>query len=112
MKHALTTGTFQDDFSLDQRCFFGPKKSKFRGKTRSLLWKGEFDILSKPGRIFRRIIKVNFWTVQVKIGTVQDNNSTKSSELVGQYMVIFQQIKLNCGYVQVEIGIRGPVEQI
>ncbi len=49
---------------------------------------GEFDIISKSGRIFRQI-KVNFWTVQVKIGTVQDNDSIKSSELVGQYMMIF-----------------------
>jgi hypothetical protein len=68
--------------------FLGPKKLKFRGKTRSLLRKGEFDIISKSGGFFRQI-KFIFWTVQVQIGTVQDNDSTKSSELVGQYMMIF-----------------------
>ncbi len=66
----------------------GPKKSKFRGKTRPLLRKGEFDIISKSGGFFRQI-KVNFWTVPVKIGTVQENDLTKSSELVGQYMMTF-----------------------
>jgi hypothetical protein len=68
--------------------FMGHKKSKIKGKTRSLLRKGDFDIVSKSGHIFRQI-KVNFRTVQVKIGTVQDNDSTKSSEIVGQYMMIF-----------------------
>ncbi len=100
MKSELTTGTFQDGFSLDLRCFGGHNKSKFKSKTRSLSLKGEFDIIS---RVFRQI-EVNFWTVQVKFGTVQDNDLTKSGEILGQYMMIFQQIKLNCGYVQVEIG--------
>ncbi len=77
----------------------GHKKSNIKGKTRSLLRKGEFDIISKSGQIFRQI-KVNFWTVQVKIGTVQDNDSTKSGIILGQYMIN----KLNCGYVQIEIG--------
>jgi hypothetical protein len=67
--------------------FWDLKSQKFRGKTRSLLRKGEFDIISKSGQIFQWI-KVNFRKVQVKIGTVQDNDSTKSSELVGQYMMI------------------------
>ena len=35
--------------------------------------------------------------------TVQDNNSTKLGEIFGQYIMILKQIKLKCGYVQVEI---------
>ncbi len=31
----------------------------------------------------------DFWTVQFEIGTVQDNDSTKSSAFVGQYMMVF-----------------------
>jgi hypothetical protein len=47
---------------------------------------------------------VKFWTVQVEIGTEQDADSTKSGKILGQYMMIFQQNKLNFGYVRVEIG--------
>ena len=52
MKNELTTRTFQDDLSLNQRCFLGHNKPKFRGKTRSLLQKGEFDIKSKSRQVF------------------------------------------------------------
>jgi hypothetical protein len=34
-------------------------------------------------------LHVNFRTVQAEIGKVQDNDSTKSSEIVGQYMMVF-----------------------
>jgi hypothetical protein len=34
-------------------------------------------------------VQDNFRTVQVKIWTVQDNDLTKSSEIVGQYMIVF-----------------------
>jgi hypothetical protein len=30
-----------------------------------------------------------FWTLPVKYGTVQDNNSTKSGKIFGQYMMNF-----------------------
>ena len=36
----------------------------------------------------------NFWTVEVEYITVQDNNSTKSGEIFGQYMTIFQTNKV------------------
>jgi hypothetical protein len=48
--------------------------------------------------------KKDFWTVQVKLRTVQDADLTISGEILGQYMVIFQQNKRNVGYVQVKIG--------
>ena len=70
---------------------------------RSLLQKGQFDIKLKSRQVIRQI-KVNFGYVQVKIGTVQDANSTKSSKILGQYKVIFRQNKVNFGYVQVKIG--------
>ncbi len=31
----------------------------------------------------------NFWTLQVKYRTVQDNDSTKTGEIFGQYMMNF-----------------------
>ena len=34
-------------------------------------------------------VQDDFRTVQVEIGTVQDNDSAKSSEIVGQYMMVF-----------------------
>jgi hypothetical protein len=34
-------------------------------------------------------VQDDFWTVQVEIGTVQDKDLTKSSEIVGQYMMVF-----------------------
>ncbi len=49
-----------------------------------------------------RSVQDNFRTIQVEYGTVQDNDSTKSGEIFGQYMMLFKQIKLKCGYVQVE----------
>ena len=36
----------------------------------------------------------DFWTVQVKYRTVQDNDSTKSGENFGHYMTIFQTNKV------------------
>ena len=41
----------------------------------------------------------NLWTVQVKIRTVHDVDSTESGEILGQYMVLFffQQNKLSFG---------------
>ena len=59
MNNELTTGTFQDGFSFDQRFFWGHNKLKFKGKTRSLLRKEEFDIKSKSRQNFQQI-KVNF----------------------------------------------------
>jgi hypothetical protein len=54
-------------------CFLGHDKSKFKGKTRSLLQKGQFDIKLKSRQVIRQV-KVNFGYVQAKIGTVQDAN--------------------------------------
>ena len=34
-------------------------------------------------------VQDDFWTVQVKIGTVQDADLTNSGEILGRYMVIF-----------------------
>ncbi len=34
-------------------------------------------------------VQDDFWTVPVDIGTVHDNDSTKSSEIVGQYIMVF-----------------------
>jgi hypothetical protein len=39
-----------------------------------------------------------------QIWKVQVNDSAKLGENCGQYMMMFQQIKLNCGYLQVETG--------
>jgi hypothetical protein len=34
-------------------------------------------------------IEMNFWTVKVKIGTVEDADLTKSGEIFGEYKMIF-----------------------
>ena len=40
-------------------------------------------------------VQDTFWTVQVEYWTGQNNDATKLCAIFGQYMLIFQQIKLN-----------------
>ena len=80
MKNEQTTRTFQGVFLNLTSQNLKVKQGHYYGKDHSILNLNLDNFFEKLRSIF--------WTVQVKIETVQDGDWKKSGELVGQYMMI------------------------
>jgi hypothetical protein len=90
-----------DEFFDKLRSIFEQYKSKL-GEYKTPIWQKKVNLLDSRWWLFQlkklnfgyERVKIgtvldNFWTLQVKYGTVQDKDSTKSGEIFGQYMMNF-----------------------